>query len=202
MLRRMRERSSASEGFTLIELLIVVIILGILAAIVVFNVAGARDDARVRACQANASQILKAIESYYVNTGSYPGTTDTALRAALVPTYLKSMPGIGTIRSGYDYSFTVSISGNTVTVTGSATGTSATVASATYVSGGASGQNTVTVNSTSGVAVGQSVSGTGIPAGTTVSAISGSTLTLSQTATSQIAGTLTFSTTATCVAGG
>ena len=47
-----------------------------------------------------------------------------------------------------------------------------------------SGSPTITVNSASGIFVGETVSGTGIPAGTTVTAVSGNTVTLSASATS------------------
>lgn len=112
-------RGKAGEsGFTLIELLVVVIILGILSGIVVFSITGARENAQVKACKANAEQVLRALEVYYVNKGSYPAVgTETA---SLVPEYLKSAPpftSAGAVATGYDYYLTVSY----VTVNGRST---------------------------------------------------------------------------------
>ena len=65
----------------------------------------------------------------------------------------------------------------------------------TYVSGGAVSSNTFVVSSTSGIGVGQLVSGTGIPTGTFVLSISDTTLTLSNTFTVTATGTYNFYTT-------
>ncbi len=65
------------EGFTLIELLIVIVILGILAAVVVFAVGGITQDAEQNACKAEERAVETAIEAYRADRGSYPtGTAD------------------------------------------------------------------------------------------------------------------------------
>ena len=58
-------------GFTLIELLIVIVILGILAAIVAFSVRGITDRGDVSACKAEVKTVATAEEAYYAKTGSY-----------------------------------------------------------------------------------------------------------------------------------
>lgn len=63
-----RARKSES-GFTLIELLIVIVILGILAAIVVFSVRGITNKGNVAACKADVETVTVAEEAYYA--GSY-----------------------------------------------------------------------------------------------------------------------------------
>lgn len=106
-MRRLTDRLSAARrndgGFTLIELLIVIVILGVLAAIVVFSVRGIADRGDASACKANKATAETAIEAFIANspTGAKPATL-----AALVPDYLHSDPSAagvkGTIRVTYD----------------------------------------------------------------------------------------------------
>ena len=75
MLDRLRARAQRSdEGFTLIELLIVIVILGILAAIVVFAVGNSTNQAKTSACQADKKTVETALEAYKANVGSYPAS--------------------------------------------------------------------------------------------------------------------------------
>ncbi|HJQ04584.1 MAG TPA: prepilin-type N-terminal cleavage/methylation domain-containing protein [Nocardioides sp.] len=67
-----QRRRSADAGFTLIELLIVIVILGILAAIVVFSVQGITDRGKVAACKADVETVTTAVEAFYAKTGAYP----------------------------------------------------------------------------------------------------------------------------------
>jgi general secretion pathway protein G len=64
------------QGFTLAELLVVIVILGILAAVVVFAVGNATEDAEQSACEAERSTLETAVEAYNAKTGSYPTTID------------------------------------------------------------------------------------------------------------------------------
>jgi len=72
---------SGSAGFTLVELLIVVIILAIIAAIVVPQLSASTDDAKVSALDTDLAQMRTAIDLYYQQHGSYPGTA-TAVSGA------------------------------------------------------------------------------------------------------------------------
>ncbi|MAT04650.1 MAG: prepilin-type cleavage/methylation domain-containing protein [Acidimicrobiaceae bacterium] len=62
------------EGFTLIELLIVIVILGILAAVVVFAVGGITDQGQESSCDAEKKTVEVALEAYRAQTGDYPAT--------------------------------------------------------------------------------------------------------------------------------
>lgn len=59
-------------GFTLIELLLVLVILGILAAIVVPKFSGRTEQARETAAQSQISTFGTALDSFEVDVGFYP----------------------------------------------------------------------------------------------------------------------------------
>jgi len=60
------------SGFTLIELLIVVIIVGILAAVIVPQFASSTDDASNSASTANLATLRGAVDLYFQQHGEYP----------------------------------------------------------------------------------------------------------------------------------
>ena len=69
-MRKLAERS----GFTLIEVLIVVILLGVIAAIIVPQVSVGTDDARLNTLRANLEHLRKATDLYYCqHNDTYPG---------------------------------------------------------------------------------------------------------------------------------
>src|SRR5438876_621784 len=78
--RLLKKHQERQEGFTLIELLIVIVILGVLAAIVVFAVSGITDKGQKSACASDKKTLTVAEEAYYAKTatgaaaGSYAGT--------------------------------------------------------------------------------------------------------------------------------
>ena len=72
------------QGFTLIELLLVVVIIGILAAIVVPKFAGRTVDAQIAAAKAQVENFGNALDAYEIDNGRYP-TTQQGLDALIVP---------------------------------------------------------------------------------------------------------------------
>ena len=68
--RRLGPRST--RGFTLVELLLVLVILGILAAIVVPKFAGRTEQARLTAAQTQISSFATALDAFEVDNGYYP----------------------------------------------------------------------------------------------------------------------------------
>lgn len=67
-------KPNRSAGFTLIEVMVVVVILGLLAAIVVPKVMSRPDEARVVAARADIAAIHQALKLYRLDNVSYPST--------------------------------------------------------------------------------------------------------------------------------
>ncbi|MGE0622607.1 MAG: type II secretion system major pseudopilin GspG [Pseudomonadales bacterium] len=63
-----------SAGFTLIEILVVVVIIGILGAIIVPNLLGRPDQARITAAQSDIRSLANALDIYRLDNFVYPST--------------------------------------------------------------------------------------------------------------------------------
>jgi general secretion pathway protein G len=75
------ERSRRRQrGFTLIEIMIVVVIIGLLAAVIMPQLLGRVDDARVAKARQDIQAIETALTMYRLDNSKYP-TTDQGLRA-------------------------------------------------------------------------------------------------------------------------
>jgi general secretion pathway protein G len=70
------------KGFTLVELMLVVIIIGVLAAMIVPRMAGRSEEARSSVAQADILSISTALRLYELDNGVFP-TTSEGLEALL-----------------------------------------------------------------------------------------------------------------------
>ena len=67
-------------GFTLIEIMVVIAIIGILATLIVPNIMGRPDEARITATKYDVGTISQALKLYRLDIGRYP-TTEQGLKA-------------------------------------------------------------------------------------------------------------------------
>lgn len=68
----MQNRNIKQRGFTLIEIMVVLVILGVMAALVVPRVLGRADDARVVAAKSDISSIMNGLKLYNLDNMRYP----------------------------------------------------------------------------------------------------------------------------------
>jgi prepilin-type N-terminal cleavage/methylation domain-containing protein len=71
--------SAATVGFTIVELLIVIVVIGILAAITVVAYNGVQERARNASIMSDIKKVQKYIEAYNAENGSYPVTSATTI---------------------------------------------------------------------------------------------------------------------------
>jgi len=80
---RRSRTDSKSRGFTLIEIMVVVVIMGILAALIVPKLMGRTDDARIMAAKQDIATVMQALKLYKLDNQRYP-TTEQGLQALIV----------------------------------------------------------------------------------------------------------------------
>ncbi|OGL30484.1 hypothetical protein A3F37_01260 [Candidatus Saccharibacteria bacterium RIFCSPHIGHO2_12_FULL_41_12] len=64
------------QGFTIVELLIVIVVIGILAALVVTTFSGIQQKARDKERQTDIGALHSQLEAYYAQNGSYPALAE------------------------------------------------------------------------------------------------------------------------------
>ena len=86
-------KRTVRKAFTLVEILIVVVILGILAAIVVPQFTNATQDAQAGNIKAQLDTLNNQIELFRARTNAYPDLTgDTPWQAMIDGGYIKAAP--------------------------------------------------------------------------------------------------------------
>ncbi|HEY0201053.1 MAG TPA: type II secretion system major pseudopilin GspG [Burkholderiaceae bacterium] len=75
-------RRRIQHGFTLIELMVVLVIIGVLAALIVPNVLDRADDARATAARTDVNNIMQALKLYRLDNQRYP-TAEQGLQALI-----------------------------------------------------------------------------------------------------------------------
>ena len=87
-----RTRRHLAAGFTLIELMVVLVIIGVLAALIVPNVLDRADDARVTAARTDIANISQALKLYRLDNQRYP-TAEQGLQALIAKPTAAPAPG-------------------------------------------------------------------------------------------------------------
>ena len=67
-------KKNSNLGFTLIELMVVILIIGVLAALVVPKVMSRPDEARITAAKSDIATVNQALNLYKLDNGRYPST--------------------------------------------------------------------------------------------------------------------------------
>ncbi|MHA7875822.1 type II secretion system major pseudopilin GspG [Roseivivax sp.] len=89
--RRPRRRRDRQAGVTLIEMMVVLVIIAVVAAMIVPNVVGRPDEARVTVARTDLRSIESALELYRLDNRVYP-TTSQGLAALVEPPTAPPVP--------------------------------------------------------------------------------------------------------------
>ena len=88
---RPRRANRLRRGFTLIELMVVLVIIGVLAALIVPNVLDRTDDARATASKADINNLMQALKLYKLDNQRYP-SAELGLEALIKKPAAGSVP--------------------------------------------------------------------------------------------------------------
>lgn len=72
----------AQNGFTIVELLVVIVVIGILAAITIVSYNGVTNRANTVSGQTTANNVLKKADLYSIDNTTYPATPENLTGAA------------------------------------------------------------------------------------------------------------------------
>ena len=91
-LRPLAARLRRAAGFTLIELMVVLVIIGVLAALIVPNVLDRTDDARATAARTDVHNIMQALKLYKLDNLRFP-SAEQGLAALVQRPTTAPLPG-------------------------------------------------------------------------------------------------------------
>lgn len=80
-----------SKGFTLIELMVVLVILGVLAALIAPKIMDRPDEARIVAAKQDIATLIQALKLYRLDNIRYP-TTEQGLQALVTKPTIDPLP--------------------------------------------------------------------------------------------------------------
>lgn len=89
----MKNLSSRTNGFTIVELLIVVVVIGILAAITVVSFNGVTNRANAASAETAASNAIKKAQAYNAEVGSFP-TAPSQLTSTAAQSTVYGLTGV------------------------------------------------------------------------------------------------------------
>lgn len=75
-LKQQTPRKPGQAGFSLVELMVVVFIMGLLATLIILNVAPVGDRSRLSKARADIASLESALEQYSLDLYTYPSTAD------------------------------------------------------------------------------------------------------------------------------
>lgn len=98
-----RFKGGGQKGFTLLELLIVIVIIGILAVLIIPNLASGPARGRDSQRKSDLRNIKTALESYYNDNSAYPAAASWTTDLQGGPPYMKAVPTDPKTKAAYTY---------------------------------------------------------------------------------------------------
>jgi general secretion pathway protein G len=89
---RLKSVRARRRGFTLIELMVILVIVGVLAALIVPNVLDRTDDSRVTAARSDVNNLMQALKLYKLDNQVYPSAEQGLQALAQRPSTAPAAP--------------------------------------------------------------------------------------------------------------